>query len=323
MSYIEKPCIFLTSTGRTGTQFLGQNMTDMIQDCESFHEPDVLWLKRPGDWFRKIRSFGSHRMILSRFNVKNSIRTLNVWRHMGKISDEDTIGCLHRLRADFIRGIEAKIFVEANAAFNAFSDLLPKAFPNCKIVYIIRDPRDCVRSYMNVGLTSIYGPLDTRSWIPQFRLKAKYITKDPSQKRWNRMSHFEKLCWMWNRENTFAVQCIYKTVNARVFRFEDLFNRRDNYRAFHNMLQFATVFPSGFQAHYEFDPEVLGNKVHSLASGTFPKWPEWSETHVKQMHYHCQNLMDEFQYGTEPEWRRMVARTAEGKNSRQSHERTL
>jgi len=317
MCIIEKPCIFLTSTGRTGTQFLGHNMADMIQDCESFHEPDVLWLKRPGDWSNKLRSLISHRMTWGGFSLKYSIRTLNVWRHMGKIRDEDAIGYLHCLRGNFISGIKAKIFVEANAAFNAFGDLLPKAFPNSKIIYIIRDPRDCVRSYMNFGLTSPYGPLDTRSWFPQFRLKAKYIPKDPSQRRWSRMSHFEKLCWMWNRENTFAVRCMQKTVNARVFRFEDLFNRGDNYLAFSNMLKFATLFPSGFQAHYEFNPKALGKKVHSLASGPFPKWSDWRETHVEQLHYHCQDLMKEFQYGTEPEWERRIAVTVEGENSRQ------
>jgi hypothetical protein len=317
MKTMEKPCIFLTSTGRTGTQFLGQNMAEMIQNCESFHEPDVLWLKRPGDWFHKISSLISHRIARGGFSVRYSIRTLNVWRHTGKIPDEDTIDYLHCLRDDFISGIKAKIFVEANAAFNAFGDLLTKAFPNSKIVYIIRDPRDCVRSYMNVGLTSPYGPLDIRSWFPQFRLKAKYIRKDPSQKRWSKMSHFEKLCWMWNRENTFAARCIQKTANARIFRFEDLFNHSNNYRAFGNMLKFATVFPSGFQAPYEFDPEALGKKVHSLAAGPFPKWSDWGEIHVKQLHYHCRDLMNEFKYGNEPEWIRMIAGTREGNNSRQ------
>ena len=46
----ETPAIFITSMGRTGTQFLGYKMSQMIDDCTSVHEPDVLWLDRPNEW---------------------------------------------------------------------------------------------------------------------------------------------------------------------------------------------------------------------------------------------------------------------------------
>lgn len=309
MNGIEKPCIFLTSSGRTGTQFFGEKMIDMIEDCSSFHEPDVLWLSRPGNWISKIRSFGSRRILFGRFSAQNSVRTMNVRRHMGVLSDETIISYLIRLRADFIKSTGTNIFMEANAAFNAFVDLLPKAFPNSRVIYIIRDPRDWVRSYLNLGFTSIYGPLDVRSWMPKCRLKAKYIANDSYKNRWNRLSQFERLCWMWNRENTYAIACAKRNANVRVYRFEDLFNPGDNYETFRSMLRFASDFPCGFQARYTFDPEVLKNKIHSLASGPFKKWHDWSEIYVNQLHCHCHNLMKQYRYGTESEWEKKLAKT--------------
>ncbi len=47
----KRPCIFITSAGRTGTQFLGYKMSHMIEDCTSIHEPDLLYISRPHEWY--------------------------------------------------------------------------------------------------------------------------------------------------------------------------------------------------------------------------------------------------------------------------------
>ena len=54
MKISEKPCVFISSTGRTGTQLFGKVISQMVDDCSSFHEPDATWVTRPIDWLKKI-----------------------------------------------------------------------------------------------------------------------------------------------------------------------------------------------------------------------------------------------------------------------------
>lgn len=44
-SIFEKHCVFITSTGRTGTQFLAKSLNQMIEDCYSVHEPANVFFK--------------------------------------------------------------------------------------------------------------------------------------------------------------------------------------------------------------------------------------------------------------------------------------
>ena len=116
------------------------------------------------------------------------------------------------------------------------------------------------------------------------------------------MTNFEKLCWAWTRENSYALECASKTETVKVFRYEDLFDKKAGYETFLQMLQFVTSFPDGFRADWTFKPELMKEKVASTSGGKFPEWPEWSDEQVRQIQEHCAVLMKQFNYGNEPEW---------------------
>lgn len=299
---LEKPCIFIISTGRTATQFFGYKMADMIQECTSEHEPDVLWLNRPQEWYRKIKRFGGLRMTLGRLNPRYSLRALNVARHSCKITDSKAIDYIKQLRISILRNLTSEIYLEANSQYNGLVDLLPLSFPNSRIAYIIRDPRSWVRSWMDITI-SLYSWRDIRSWFKSARLTPHNIRDDPYRGKWSKMSQFEKLCWLWNRENSYALECVSKTDAAKIFRFEDLFDEKRRNKAFPQLLKFVTSFPNGFRAKWLFKPDLLSQKVHSTSGKKFPKWTGWSNEQAKQLDRHCGALMQRFNYDQEPDWR--------------------
>jgi hypothetical protein len=60
----EKHLTLLTSLGRTGTLFIGENASRMIRDCVSYHEADVIVPTGAFNWGRKQRAQGLLRMTM-------------------------------------------------------------------------------------------------------------------------------------------------------------------------------------------------------------------------------------------------------------------
>lgn len=302
-----KPCIFMTSTGRTATQFLGHNLSRFVVDCTSLHEPDSLWLDRPQEWYKKMKEFGVLRMTVGKMLPRYSLRTLSVVRYRGQLPDEQIVEYLRQLRAPILRTAPSTIYGEANGAYCALVDLLPHAFPNARVVYIIRDPRAWVQSWMNMNIP-FYSWRDVRAWLPYGRLQPGQLYHDPYAPVWRQMSQFEKLCWAWARENAYAVARASQTDAVRVFRFEDLFEAETRMETFRNLLEFVTCFPNGLRAQWVLPQELLSQRVHSTKEGKFPPWTGWSSAIVKQLDRYCRPVMERFHYGQEPEWQEKLAR---------------
>lgn len=304
----EKQCVFVVSTGRTGTQFFVKNAPSIIEDCVSFHEPDTIWLSRPYEWYSKARLVGLRQLTMDKVLPARSLRSLSNARARREITDDAAMESLRSLRKRLIEEAQGSVVLEANAAYFGLIDLIPKLFPSAKIVFIIRDPRDWVRSMMNKSFAVVgpYATFDVRCWIPKARLAASQFREDAACPLWRRMSRFEKLCWLWNCENSFALECASKTDHVRICRFEDIFGGSSRKEAFCDLLEFLTSFPNGERAQWHLDEKLLSRKVHSTASGSFPSWPEWEQKLVEQMHTHCHGLMEKFGYGQELEWNHRI-----------------
>lgn len=300
----KKPCIFITGLGRTGTHFFGYRMSRMIENCTSVHEPDVLHLFQPHEWCEKIREFGFFRMTFGKLMARYSLRALGVARRAEQISDSQAIQWLQQVRLRSLERMRTQIYLESNLQCGALVDLLPLALPNCRVVYVIRDPRFWVHSWMSKKrFISLYGQVDYISWLKNGRLTPYHLASDPYRSKWARMSRFEKLCWSWAASNSFGLVCVGKTEAAKVYRFEDLFEAGMDNRAFPEMLQFITTFPNGVKANWEFKPELLSEKLGSTSGGTFPEWTAWSDEQIQQLHRHCRVLMERFNYGNEEAWK--------------------
>lgn len=298
---LNKPCIFITSLGRTGTTFFGVRMKQVIKDCTSVDEPDIIGGHETLQvMYKKIKEFGLFRVTAGRFFTHASMRALGVARQKGKLSDAEIVKSLRSARKKILNNLKTNIYLEANLQLCGLTDLLPLAFPNSRVVFIVRDPRSWVSSWMNFR-RAIYSSYDVRCRI-NGRLTPHHYEDDPYKKTWKRMSRFEKLCWAWGKENSYAIKCAERTDAVNIFRFEDLFCGENSKDEMGRLLEFVSEFPNGFRAEWSFHPELLRKKVNAVERNTFPEWSEWNKEQVELLDEHCGELMAQFGYGFEPQW---------------------
>ena len=301
MSVSQKHCVFLSSTGRTGTKFFGETMSRMVEDCVSVHEPDTTRVSMPGDWIRKMAKFGGPKMLWGQYRERYSLMKLSTTRHRGITGDKKALSYIEDNRLEYINSFRKSLYIESNHIVYGLLDLITEIFPNTKIIWIMRDPRTWVRSAINAQAYHLYGIWDWDSI--NLSIRSYNFPDDPDVSRWKKMSRFEKYSWYYARVNERAFELMQRVPNSKIFRFEDLFDKENGARFFTEMLDYATSFNDGFRLKYEFNPELLTKKIHAAASKRqLPHWRDWSQALVGSMDRHCGELMQQFGYGNEPEW---------------------
>ncbi len=307
MAVSRKHCIFLSSTGRTGTKFFGETMSTMIRDCVSVHEPDTTRVTKPRDWIKKMARFGAPKMLWGQYRECYSFGKLSTTRHRGITKDKKAGQFIIDNRLEYIEHFRKNLYIESNHIVYGVLDLITELFPNSKVIWIMRDPRTWIRSAINSYAYPLYGIWDWNAL--NLSVRAYNFPEDPSAVKWKNMSKFEKYCWYYSNINNRAFELMQKVPDCRIFRYEDLFNKKERDHYFNEMLEYATVFNDGFRADYNYMPELLSVKIHAAASKRrLSKWENWNDTLVKIMDYHCGDLMQRFNYGNEPQWQEKLDR---------------
>ena len=304
---IQKPAVFVTSTGRTGTAFFGGLFGRVVRECDSFHEPDCVAGDPLQDFVDASQLFGLRQVVLEKLRPMGNMRGLTVGRTAGKLQNEPAVRGVERLREAFVRGLPGQLYVESNHQLVGLIDILPQVFRRCRIVYLVRDAREWVRScWGHAG--GFYRARDLVRLLSGGRLRAPMCSDDPWAARWTDMSRFEKNCWLWAKKNRYALDCLRGTDEARMWRFEDVFLGNRRYEVLEKLVQFATCFPGGPRFEYTSLDGVLERPVNASGPGALPRWREWSEGRVRAFRLICGELMDELGYGREPEWQWMCER---------------
>lgn len=301
---IEKPAVFITSTGRTGTQFFGQLFGRVIPGCDSFHEPDCVAGAPLRDFLSASRRFGIKQAVLGKMRPIGNMRGLSVGRICGELGRKAASNAVYRLRARFVDGLSGQLYVESNHQLIGLIDILPDVFRTCRIVYLVRDAREWLRSFWSHS-GGFYRHGDLMQYLSGGRLRASMCPGDPWGDRWRDMDRFQKNCWLWAKKNRYALECVKRTDEARMWRFEDVFLGDGRYETLEELVGFATRFPDGERFEYDSLDGVLEKEVNASEPGALPPWREWSADRVRAVREICGELMDELGYGDEPEWRRM------------------
>ena len=74
---------FIVSGGRTGTQFLGDLLSEAIEDSYSEHEPDIIHGFDEGS-LERLRRFGLWHMVVGRALGQSGVRVLGTRYLVGK-----------------------------------------------------------------------------------------------------------------------------------------------------------------------------------------------------------------------------------------------
>jgi len=302
---IYKHSVFIVSTGRTGTKFIGKVLPSMIDDCYSTHEPAGVFVTDRSKWKNDIKKYGFLRMTVGQLTPKYSMYKLSSDRRAGRVSDDKALRYIEQMRKSVLKDVIPGLYVESNNHLHGVVDLLEKVFPNSRVVFVIRDPRTWIRSVMSTKASLLYSKID----LPflNISMKATDFKDDLYAQKWKDMSKFEKLSWYYNKLNSFVLEKMSGKSNFKVYRYEDLLINQDREKYFKEFLDFITNFEDGFSKNYEFKPQLLNRKVNSSSKNyVIPHWKEWKNKEAVIMEKHCGQLMKKFNYGQESEWNEKV-----------------
>lgn len=298
---IEKPSIIITSLGRTGTLFFAKFFRNLLPDSTSLHEPDMLTLyKEQGYGIRQaienIAEYGIQNLIIKKAIGRWTLVLISDDRVRNKLSDGEAAKKLLNQRRRFINARPGKVYVESTAGYYGLIDIVPNVFKNYRLVYIIRDGRDWVRSWMNWGNKGgMYNKKPLRRLFGHKWPIAPDIDDDPYASKWPVMSRFEKLCWAWNHLNSYALKTVEKNPDALLLRFEDLFKAEKRYVTLQEMVAFALHFPEGETAATRNLDGLLEKQVN-MSEGALGRWDDWTSKEKDTFASLCGPLMARMDY---------------------------
>ncbi|NES72585.1 MAG: sulfotransferase, partial [Okeania sp. SIO2D1] len=185
--------VFIVSTGRTGTLFMSE-FFKLFPEVFSCHEPNPNFWNLGINYAQGIKS--SH----------EAVQEIEKGR---------------RVLCSEVKRRKAQIYIESNNRLFSLVKPLREVFPDAKIVHVVRDGRDYVRS----GMSRIkWYEKDDKTTI---RLRADMFHNDPYANKWQQMSRFEKIAWLWQKKDGFIYQDFKELDNVISVRFEDIFNNDD------------------------------------------------------------------------------------------------
>jgi hypothetical protein len=172
-------CLFVLSTGRTGTTTLAQ-LLNLSDEISAFHEP------RP----QLIEERQAARWELHAEESK--------YRHIFIRSRGAPL--FQAIRKD-------RMYAETSPRLTFFAPVIANLLPNAKFLFVHRDPADVVRSGMK------------RGWYvdhPADYARVRPVPGEVFFGRWKKMEPFEKICWYWTVCNEFALSFRRRTDSSRV-----------------------------------------------------------------------------------------------------------
>ncbi len=193
--------------------------------------------------------------------------------------------------------LESAIHIEINNMAKAFIGDVFNKFSDSNYIHIVRDPRSYVVSTVNWANNKIFSSflrLNFPFWAP----KPKHFSL--GQDKQSRL--FEIAVNNWKISNSHYLSLKNKTKKYYLLKFEDLVVDPVNF-----IMKILKI--SGYE---QWDNRKLIQEAVKQApknesiKKVFPDWPNWDDKYALYLHKHCGDLMKEFGYGQEDEWRTRV-----------------
>lgn len=239
--------IFVVSTGRSGTKSLASYLT-LSNKIKCVHEPEPVLIKESTQY------------------LYNEI----IHEHMVQI--------LKVTRPETIMNRE---YAESNNKLSFVLPAINEAFPEAKIVWLIRDGREVVSSFYSLGF---YDPAfkEMNLWH-QWMISGEKLNYNSTE--WNKLSSFGKCCWYWYFTNRLIENNLKQFFSGKslLLVLEELDNNIGNLEEF-----LSVDLPDKLP--------WLNIKRNRISKYT---WPNWSFEDKALFERICGNLMD-IHY---PKWR--------------------
>ena len=297
---MNKDLVFITSAGRTGTQFFGDFLKTAIEDCWSAHEPDML-RGSISDQAEKIRKFGFWYMVPGRLLGTTGVRPLGQRLLTNDISKKNCFDRLRRSRSRYHKRIAQSLIIESNYQWWPFAKVIGEIWPGAKMIGIIRDPRHWVRSWQNHGPRHKWN--DWTKLFPPGRLTPSALGDQQWYRRWKGLGTLGKLAWEWRTIYTHLDSAVTENPsNIRMFRFEDLFGQPE--KNMQELIDFAANHPERKYRYHQ--PPGFAGWIRNASKGLHPHWLDWRHEDARLVEEMCGSLMQKYGYGLEDVWGKKV-----------------
>lgn len=176
-----------------------------------------------------------------------------------------------------VRKFDVDTYGEVNSFLRRHCLALKKVFPRAKLLHLVRDGRDVVRS-MYSRETMMAGAYDTRMIYPR---------SGAWRDKWSSMNRFERLCWYWMVENRYLRECIGRTVQ-----FERILSSYEYFRE--NVLE-----PLGLKVSREVWKRAVDRPKNVTEVYRLPHWSKWSDEMKSAFERICGEEMEKCGYKLE------------------------
>lgn len=236
---------FVLGMGRSGTNFLAA-MLDRCPDALVFHEP----FSEDFDAFVE-----AHESYETGLNYFEDFR-------------------LEKMQA-LAREHDIHHYGEVNSALRYHARAIKSVMPEARLLHLVRDGREVVRSVMERRHYT-KGTTGHHDLHP--------LPSDPLFDRWEELSRFEKVCWLWTDANRRLAEDVTRWVA-----FEPLVGNYDYFSE--KLLDYL-----GLEMSEAVWAEAVQAPTNVTRKFTFPPWQQWDEAQQAAFDAICAEQMVMYGY---------------------------
>ncbi len=234
-----RPCVFILSTGRVGTETLSE-LFGLSKNVLSYHEPAPTL-------------YGLSKLA---YEYSDDLAAKKVLTEAFYTARKDLL----KYSLDCGKG-----YVETSPQVTFLAPMILNLYPYARFIHIIRDPRHVLRSGMR------------RKWFDgnsADKTRITPLTNSDASQKWDQYTAFQKNIWLWTETNRWIKQFCSTTPSENVLslRSEDIFEDKPN--VVEKIFDFigAPLPPSK-----KID-RLLGKKLNAQRTGDFPAASIWTES---------------------------------------------
>lgn len=297
---MKKQLGFIASGGRTGTKFFGDMLSQIVSDCYSEHEPDLV-AGLSELTFERIRRFGFWHMGPGRLLGRTGVRVLGQAFLEGRMDAPALASRLRATRDNYHAGLSETLVIESYYAWWMVAEQIEEIWPGARVAGILRDPRDWIVSWLKHAPRRRRGALT--EWLPPWPLHPTDIGDTAAAALWQDLDQVGRLAWEWGLITRKLDAAAAASHNSRVFRFEDLFG--GDIAAMQSFVEFIINHQPG-PRHEIGDLSTIIGDVRNASCGQVSGWQSWSDAQIAAVATFCGPGMNVHGYGNEPEWQERV-----------------
>ena len=232
------PCVFVLSTGRTGTKTLAA-ILGLAKNIIAFHEP-------------KPELYGLSKLSYEYSNKKNILLVLRE----GFLTARRDL-----LNYSLSHG---KGYVETSPQTTFLASIILDTIANVRFIHLVRDPRYVIRSGMR------------RKWYNGNSYdKSRIVPRNNSKSAqyWKNCNTFQKNLWLWAETNRWILNFFQVLGDDQkiLIKSEDLFNNNEN-----TMNRLFDFIGGQFPPNRKII-RILNKKLNAQKEGDFREFNSWSK----------------------------------------------